>query len=320
MKRKRLIVNADDFGLTEGINRAIVRGHKNGIITSATVMANGAAFESAAEASRHLATLGVGVHLNLTQGPPVADVVRVRSLVGRDGLLLGSPGILARRVLTRKADLNEVECEFRKQIEKVAAAGVRITHLDSHKHVHVLPPIFDIVIRLAGEFGIPSVRCPVESMGNVWRLFRFGSGHWLRVAKQYTVARVLSGFAAWQQSKLSRARLRSAEHFCGLSETGFLDSSTLERILRTLPDGATEMMCHPGYADAALFSTRTRLRAEREIEINALTQPAIRQLADAFGIELINYADLAADTSGAAESLKRQNGSASATEEAARKV
>jgi len=289
MPMKSLIVNADDFGLTEGVNRAIIDGHRNGIITSTTLMANGMAFDSAVAAGLAAPALGIGVHLNLTQGRPVSSASRVPSIVTPGGYFYPSPGILARQVLTRKAKLSDIETELRSQIEKIAAAGIRITHLDSHKHIHLLPPIFRMVLKLAHEYGIDCVRCPVEPSVSALGPLRSGRRGWPRMAKQYLLGRALSTLAACQVRKVKDAGLYRPAHIYGLSQTGFLDAAMLGRLLQTLPEGTSEIMCHPGYVDEALLGTRTRLRFQRETELGALTSPGVRRLVDELGIELISY-------------------------------
>lgn len=289
---KKVIVNADDFGLTEGVNRAIIEGHRNGIITSTTLMANGTAFDSAVAASLAAPNLGVGVHLNLTQGRPVRPASRVPSLVNSEGCFCPSPGIVAWRILTRKITAKDVENEFRSQIEKIASAGIRITHLDSHKHVHLLPPILRVVLKLAREYGIGCVRCPLEPASSAMGPFQSGRKGRPRMAKQYLLGRVLSALAARQVPKAARAGVCQPDHFYGLSQTGFLDAAILEQILRLLPDGTSEIMCHPGHVDTMLLETRTRLRAQRETELEALTRIGVRQLVTALGIELISYGGL----------------------------
>lgn len=289
---KRLIVNADDFGLTEGVNRAIIDGHKNGIITSTTLMANAMAFDSAIAASSTAPRLGVGVHLNLTQGRPVSSALKIPSIVASGGSFYPSPGILARRILLRQVNPRDVETEFRGQIDKIASAGIRITHLDSHKHIHLLPAIFNMVVKLAREWGIDCVRCPIEPASSALGPLQFGHRGWPRMAKQYLLGRTVSTLAACQANKLKDAGIYRPKRFYGLSQTGFLDGTALEHILRALPDGTSEMMCHPGYIDEALEGTRTRLRAQRETELRALTNPGIQQLVDELGIGLISYDEL----------------------------
>jgi hopanoid biosynthesis associated protein HpnK len=300
---KKLIVNADDFGLTEGVNRGIIDGHRSGTITSTTLMANGMAFDSAVAASSTVPRLGVGVHLNLTQGRPASFPSKVSSIVTSEGSFYPSPGILARRLLMRQVKPRDVETELRSQIEKIASAGIRITHLDSHKHIHLLPAIFSVVVKLAREYRIDCVRCPVEPASSALAPLRSGRRGWPHMAKQYLLGRVLSTLAAWQANKLANAGLYRPERFYGLSQTGFLDATILEQILRALPQGTSELMCHPGYVDPALEGTRTRLRAQRETELAALTSPGIRQIVDELGIELISYDKL----SSAKEPISRKN-------------
>lgn len=298
---KRLIVNADDFGLTEGVNRAIVEGHKSGIITNASLLANGEAFGPAVEAAAATATLSVGVHLNLTDGRPISNPSRVPSLVCSGGVFPGSPGAVAKRVINGETRLEEVECEWRSQIEKIVSAGVRISHLDSHKHIHLWPPLFDVVIRLAREYQISCVRSTVEPISAGLGLFLQRRGDWRGITKQFMLARALTALAAWQKKKLETAGLCWPDRFYGLTQTGFLDARSLNQILRGLTDGTSELICHPGYVDAALLRTRTRLSSQRETELAALTQPGLKAHVAELGIELIAYRDLAARRPGTRE-------------------
>ncbi|MBI3668561.1 MAG: ChbG/HpnK family deacetylase [Acidobacteria bacterium] len=290
---KRLVVNADDFGLTEGVNRGIVEAHERGILTSATLLANGEAFESAVALAQRAASLGVGVHLNLTDGRPVSDTAAVPSLVNAPGCFWGRPGRLAVRLLSGKIRLAEVERELRAQIEKVCQAGVVVTHLDGHMHVHMLPAIFPIAIRLARACGIPAMRLPVERRAGLWSLLRRNGSARSTILKQHLGARAVAGLASRFGKRLREARLAYPSHFYGLTQTGFLDAASLSAILMNLPEGTSELMCHPGYADRALHGARTRLVAQREAELAALTSPEIVDLIHRRGIELIDYCALA---------------------------
>jgi hopanoid biosynthesis associated protein HpnK len=292
MTMKRLIVNADDFGLTEKVNQAVADGHERGIITSGTLMANGLAFDSAVALARAHPKLGVGVHLNLTEGSPVSGPSSILSLVDGRGAFYVGPLALATKITQRKISLADVERELRAQIETVLAAGVRATHLDSHKHVHLMPPIFDLVIKLAQEYRIQCVRCPVECPADLIRLVRRNSSAWLAVLKQYVLGWALSALASSQKRKLERAGLAWTTHFYGITHTGFLDAESLAEILRRLPHGTSELMCHPGYVDAALKRTPTRLLRQRVTEIEALTRPEIKRFVTELGIELISYGAL----------------------------
>lgn len=293
---KQLIVNADDFGLTESLNRGILDAHRDGIVTSATLMANGIAFESALAASKRFYRLGIGVHLNLTEGKPVADAAQIRTLVDRGGRLHRTPARLWAGITTGRVSLADIEIELRAQIKKVICTGVRPTHFDGHKHIHVLPAVSEIVVRLAIEFGVPAVRCPMEQNAQASGPVRSHGPFAISRIKQYLVSRAVSVMARNFRRKLEQAGLLSPARFYGISDTGFLDASAIRRILASLPNGASELMCHPGYRDIDLERTRTRLLAQREIEIQGLTAVSVKNLVVSEGIQLGTFKDFVAST------------------------
>ena len=289
---KELIVNADDFGLTTKVSQGIIDAHREGIVTSTTLLANAEAFEAAVSLGLRAPRLGIGVHLNLSEGIPVSSARKVCSLVDGRGRLHLTPGRLWAAILRGKVSLSDVERELHAQIEKVIQAGISPTHLDGHKHVHVLPRISAIVIRLAQQFGIANVRCPVEEAANIARLLHYSEGPQAPVLKQYLVGRAVSGFARRFRKELAPAGLLCPGHFYGLSETGFLNVQRVEDILNRVPEGVSELMCHPGYVDAALVETGTRLLSQREIELQALRVPEVRKLVTDQGVQLTSYRDL----------------------------
>ncbi len=290
---KRLIVNADDFGLTAGVTQGILDAHREGIVTSTTLMANGGAFEFAVAASRQSPSLGVGVHLNLSEGPPVSPSFFIPTLVDHRGRLHLTPGRLLKGILTRRVNLAEVEIELGAQIARVVGSGISPTHLDGHKHVHVLPGVADIVIRLALKFSIPSVRCPLEAPPRLMETLNRRRTDRASLLKQYLVGRGVSAFAWRFKQKLAKAGLGYPTHFYGLSQTGFLDLRRIRGVVSRLPRGTSELMCHPGYADATLAKTGTRLLVERVIEKCALCSPFLRSFLEVSGIRLVNYQALA---------------------------
>lgn len=289
---KQLIVNADDFGLTEQVNRGILDAHREGIVTSTTLMANGGAFWAAVDMSHRAPELGIGVHLNLSEGIPVSPAFRIPSLVDARGRLYLTPSRLWSGIVTRLVNLLEIQRELHAQIEKVLGAGISPTHLDGHKHVHVLPGISAVVIRLAQGAGIKSVRCPLEEAPGLLRLLESRRRSQAAIFKQYVVGRAVSRFARRFKERLAQAGLISPAHFYGLSQTGFLDVENVEEILFRLPGGASELMCHPGYVDANLVRTGTRLLTQREVEVRALTALQVSQLAAAQRIRLVSYQEL----------------------------
>ena len=242
ISRKRLIVNADDFGFTPDVNRGIVAAHRGGILTATTLMANGDAFDDAVRLARETPELDVGCHLVLISG---------RSLLPPHAPLPASVPELLLALAGRRIRVYD---ELAAQVRKIMAAGIEPTHLDTHKHTHVAPPVLDAVARIAVEFEIPWVRRP------------FGIP-------------VLSG----------RKGCRTTDHFAGFRMTGRFRAPGLVRFIRHLPDGLTEFMCHPGYCGDELRRAHTRLKESRERELEALLAPQVRAALEAAGVELLNY-------------------------------
>lgn len=293
MRARNLIVNADDLGWTPGVNRGIADAHRSGIVTSTSLLANGRAFEDAVCMARDLPSLGVGVHLNLSDGPPVAPAARVSSLTGGDGELHGGPEHLLARIVRRRLRLAEVELEWDAQIRKVRDAGIRITHLDGHKHVHMLPGLFRVALRLAKRHQIGAIRVAHEASPLRAHLASGDSQRDFVVFKQGVQARGLKLLARDARALAERNGIATTDRFCGIAQTGELTREGLAHLLERLPGGTTELMCHPGYADDELLRTPTRLQASRAAELGILTDPLIRNLVASQAIRLIDYAFLA---------------------------
>jgi hopanoid biosynthesis associated protein HpnK len=286
---KNLIVNADDFGWTEGVNRGIVETFRNGIVTSTSLLANGAAFADALEKASSAPGLGVGVHLNLSDGAPVADRESVTSLLNDEGEFAGGPESLLLRRARRGLLLGEVDREWEAQIEKVRDAGIEPTHLDGHKHVHMLPGLFEIALKLAKRHAIGAIRIAHEASSLRAALSSGEKQRGAVVLKQGVQARGLKLLARDAREQAERAGIGAADYFCGIAQTGELTKEGVARLLKNLPDGTTELMCHPGYVDAALLKTATRLQDSRRTELEILTDTAIRNLVASQGIRLIDY-------------------------------
>lgn len=281
---RQLILNADDFGLTKGVNDGIIRAHREGILTSATLMANGDAFAHAVEQALGNPSLGVGCHLVLVGGKAVAPPHEIPSLADSGGRLPASLGALVARVSAGRIRRADIERELRAQIEKIQCAGISPTHLDTHKHTHAHPRVLDALGRVAQEFGITRIRKPIERLRDSW-------------AGKAPVGQLVAASAARTISRKFRALslkygLRSPENFLGLASTGGVSAAALRRLIDTLPEGQTEIMLHPGICDADLIQTGTRLRKERELEMNALVDPDVKRAVVAKGIQLITYREL----------------------------
>ena len=286
---KNLIVNADDLGWTEGVTRGIAEAHRKGLVTSASLLANGRAFASALQVAHANPTLGVGVHLNLSDGPPTAKAEGVRGLLNDRGYLEDGPKSLLLRIASRSLPLEEVEREWDAQIQKVRDAGIEPTHLDGHKHVQMLPGLFEIALRLAKKHGIRAIRVSHEESKLRAALASGRTQKSRKVLKQGMQARGLKLLARDTREMAERAGLVTADYFCGIAQTGMLTREGVKRLLESLPEGTTELMCHPGYVDEELRTSATRLHASREEELGILTDVGIRKLVATRGIRLLSY-------------------------------
>lgn len=241
---KQLIVNADDFGLHETINLGIVKGYTQGCITSTSIMAGAPAFDHAASLAAVHPQLGIGVHLTLVGGPPAAEPGQVSSLIDDDGLLCSSYPVFLKKFCLAGVRLEDVRLELAAQVKKVMAAGIAITHLDSHQHMHVVPGIIDVVIDIAKQFDIPALRIPAEPL-LFFGGFRPDAG---RLIGRSGLS-VLSNLA---RLKVLRAGLSAPEHFYGMLAGGSMNERILLNIIDNLPDGLSELMVHPGLDNRVL--------------------------------------------------------------------
>ncbi len=263
---RKLVVNADDFGFARDVNRGIVEAHRNGILTSTTLMATGAAFDDAVGLARENPALDIGVHLVLVGEPPFPITVAQ----------------LARAMLLGRIRIYE---ELRAQVRRILDAGLDPTHLDTHKHTHLLPPVLDAVARLSEEYRIPWVRRPFDLP--LTSATRPGIG-WAKRATSQALGVVRRRFAR----VLAGHGCRSTDHFAGFQITGRYNAAELAQLIRALPEGSTEFMCHPGICGDELRAARTRLKESRERELRALTAPEVRAALAESGVELVSYRGL----------------------------
>jgi hopanoid biosynthesis associated protein HpnK len=286
---RRLIVNADDFGFTSGVNRGIVEAHAHGVVTSATLMANGPAFAGAVQLAKTVPKLSVGCHVVLTDGQPVLAAAQLPSLTTgahfRDGMKT-----FAARAISGRMDASEITAEAAAQIRKIQSAGIAVSHIDTHKHTHLFPKVLRPLLRAAADCGVRAVRnpfgprLPLRSSDLLAR-----PSLWVR----YAEVRVLSRFAGNFREAVDREGFTTPDGTLGIVVTGALDKNLFDAIARSIPEGTWEFCCHPGYNDADLQAGKTRLRDSREIELRVLTLPAARQVLTEEGIDLISYRELA---------------------------
>jgi predicted glycoside hydrolase/deacetylase ChbG (UPF0249 family) len=268
---KRLVVNADDFGFTPDVNAGIVEAHRYGILTATTLMANGNAFDDAVRLARETPSLDIGCHLVLIQG---RSLLTGRALPQTIPQLLSA---LARREL-------RIYDELAAQVHHIEHSGIRPSHMDTHKHTHLAPPVLEAVARLAAETGARWVRRPFD--------FPLSAGR----AAVPLLKRFTSGALSTTRHRFHRVLekhgCRTTDHFAGFQVTGRFRAAELVDLMRVIPEGTTEFMCHPGRCGPALRSAATRLKESRERELEALIAPEVRAEMERSGIELVNYADL----------------------------
>lgn len=270
---RRLAVNADDFGFTRDVNAGIVEAHLDGILTSTTLMANGAAFGDAVRLAREVPTLDVGVHFVLVGGYSLVEPARA---------LPDSVAGLLRAIALGRMD---VYAELRAQMERIVEAGIEVSHVDTHKHTHLFPPVLDAVARLAEEFGAGWVRRPFD-------LPITGSPAAVPWTKRM-VSRAFGAVRGQFHAKLARHHCRTTDWFAGFQITGRLRSEDVIHLLRGLPEGTTELMVHPGHCGEELRAARTRLKESRVAELRALVDPRVKEAARAAGVELTPYPRMA---------------------------
>jgi predicted glycoside hydrolase/deacetylase ChbG (UPF0249 family) len=268
------VVNADDFGFTPDVNAGIVEAHRHGILTATTLMANGDAFEDAVCLARQTPTLDIGCHLVLIGGRSLVTGKAFPATVAQ----------LAAALATRRISAYD---ELAAQMRRIVDAGLQPTHLDTHKHTHLAPPVLDAVARLAQEFGVRWVRRPFDFplhalRGGVPRLKRLTSDALGLMRRRFH--RVLANHGC-----------RTTDHFAGFQITGRFRTAELVELMSAIPEGSTELMVHPGRCGPALRAARTRLKESREAELAALLSSEVRAAIERHGIALVNYAALPAD-------------------------
>jgi hopanoid biosynthesis associated protein HpnK len=278
---RKIIINADDLGLCRPVNEGIIEAHRRGVLTSATLMTNTPGFAEAVALARDNPGLGVGVHLNLVRGRPLSPPAEIPTLLGPDGRFLTEPFRILRRLSTGRIRPAEVERELRAQVEKALATGLPLTHLDSEKHMHVLPPVFRIVIRLAGEYGIRKVRYIRE----------------VRLARrpaQAAKAAYLSACCRLMRGRVRAAGLVITDAFYGICNSGRMTANVLRRVLERAGEGSSEIMVHPGFQTPELFEVEGEvgpyyINRFREAEFKALLDPGLRDVVRARDLRLVNF-------------------------------
>lgn len=289
---RRLIINADDLGLTGGVNRGIFDCIRSGVVTSATLMANaravGGAIQTCLSANEKVS---FGCHIVLVDGAPLCPADQVRSLLAgapSHGFPRGFANVAVATCMGRSKSI-EVEREVEAQLRVLLDSGLRVSHVDSHKHVHLLPRILRPLLRAARACGIRAVRNPFAPMKPL------ALAHLTRrpyLWKRYSEVKVLRSLSTRFRRHVEAEGMITTDGTFGIVTTGSLDLALFEAIVGCIPEGTWELCCHPGYNDADLAAISTRLRDSRVKEVEVFTSEAARQIVTRSGVELISYWDL----------------------------
>jgi predicted glycoside hydrolase/deacetylase ChbG (UPF0249 family) len=252
-------------------------------------MANGPTFAEAVQLAGTMPHLSVGCHVVLIDGQPVLPVQQISSIVGKNLCFRDGLKAFAARALAKRMDPAQIEAEATAQIRKIQAAGISVSHVDTHKHTHLFPSVLRPILRAAEACGVHALRNPFGPR----RPLRSGQllarpGLW----KRYVEMRILSRFAGSFREEVNRQGFASPDGTLGIEVTGVLDEKLFRAIAETIPEGTWEFVSHPGYNDADLQKAKTRLRDSREKEMHVLTLPGAREMLEQAGIELISYREL----------------------------
>lgn len=281
---KQLIINADDFGLTESINSGIAKACETKALSSASLIAAGRAFNHARKLIARLPGLDVGLHLALTSEKPVIKPEGIKSLVNKNGYLFPLPVFLLKYLLGRISK-EEIELELEGQFVKAINSGIRITHVDGHNHIHILPCILKITIKLCKKFNIRYIRVPREK---VPLNSAFAKAPLLRLILMCIIAIL----AINSKNKIKKSGLNYTRFFWGFLNSGNLKLDYIQRIILSLKDGVSELMVHPGELDEELKAKYGHWKYNWESELHILTQKAVKTLLKTNSVTQTNFKEL----------------------------
>jgi len=280
---KRLIINADDFGLSESVNEAVQQAHTNGVLTSTTIMANMPDAGKAIRIAKRLPDLGVGVHLNLSKGKPLSQNGHLNCLLNGDGSFASSPTKLSLLSIGRHKFRNAIREELATQIQWVIDNGIKPTHLDSHKHIHCLPQIFPIVCEMARRFEIPAIRFVYEPKQIAVTPWPLTSEVGRKTAKTIrTMAKI---------NRIQNSAFLKTDALLGVAHIGRIDVNFFKAVALYSPVATAEIMTHPATEDDTEYM-KSSLLHNRRGEFQALSSERTRQYLKDAGIQLVHYGTL----------------------------
>jgi hopanoid biosynthesis associated protein HpnK len=279
---KRLVVTADDFGLSVPINEAVERAHCEGILSAASLMVGAPAVEDAVERAHKLPSLGVGLHLTLLNGRTVLPPDQIPGLVGPDGRFFGDPFRIGVALYVSRELRRQAKAEINAQFERFRGTGLRMDHINAHRHFHLHPVVLQSILDIAPHFGKPPVRTPLEPF-----MPSFIAG------RSHVVSRFFNSLFYFAHTRRMHRRLREAgipsnDHLFGLNDSGVLNEPLLLRLLDHLPDGVSEIYCHPATRSwEGEDSLPVYYRPERELE--ALLSTTVKKAMERRGLRPLSY-------------------------------
>lgn len=285
----QLIINADDFGLSQSVNKGIIKAHCEGILSSTTIMANMPYFEEASNLAQQHTDLGVGVHLNIIRGTPLSDPMKIPTLTDNNRFFFNHISKFIFKLISGKFNPDDIRTEYHAQIERVIESGLRPTHLDSEKHHHLLPQIFPIVIEMAKYYHISKIRFIHERSFLGFKPANF-------VNFQYYKAVFLSLLSQWHQNRIIKERIITTDKFYGISITNKMTLDCIINFLKNIDNGTFEFMCHPGLPETVggtyvghgkYFITRSR-----HLELKILLDEKLKEIIHQRQIKLVHYGEI----------------------------
>src|SRR5262249_17402554 len=267
---RRLVVNADDFGRSPGINAAVIRAHREGILTTASLMMNEPATDEAVQLARENPRLGVGLHLTLLCGRPALTAREIPGLLNGNGCFSDNPVIVGFRYFFNLGLRAQLRAEIQAQFERFRATGLPLDHVNGHLHLHLHPTVFGILMESAREWGITHLRLTCEPF---WLDARLARGHWLYRAGHALIHRLLSGRA---RPALLQNKIRHTQRVFGLLQNARVDEAYMSKLLPALPAGDSELYSHPSLD-------------QFKNEFDALISPRLKAMVQSLGIRLIRY-------------------------------
>jgi hopanoid biosynthesis associated protein HpnK len=282
---KGLIVTADDFGLAIPVNEAIEEAHRAGILTTASLMVGAAAAKDAIDRARRMPTLKVGLHLVLVEGRPVLSPKAVPSLVDERGEFSSRLFLAGLRFFFMPEVKRELEREVRAQFQAFRDTGLALDHVNAHNHMHLHPTVLGMILNIGKEFGLRSIRVPYEPLLPSLR----ASGRW-------SLSRIISWAMLWPWMVLLKHRtqvagIASNDFVFGFYDTGHMKSDLIRRFIHSLPEGVTEIYCHPA-TRRSHETASTMPDYEHEEEFRALVSPAVKTALRSCAVQTVAFGDL----------------------------